>query len=76
MIPKLVNSLKIRPITLPNIQRTKLPPMCMYTTKDVIANGFHFVYYGTRAIEKVGLIVMKAIGVVFNGRITPYCLEL
>ena len=74
MIPKLFTPLKIRSITIPN--RVMLPPMCMYSAKDGIANDFHLTHYTTRAMGKVGLIIMEATGVVPNGRITPYCLGL
>ena len=74
MIPKLLTPLKIRGVTLPN--RVMLPPMCMYSATNGIANDFHLTHYGTRAIGKVGLIIVEATGVVPNGRITPYCLGL
>lgn len=51
--------------------RVVMPPMCMYSAKeDGIANDFHIIHYGTRAIGGVGLIIQEATAVLPEGRIT------
>ena len=65
----LFNSFKIKNLELKN--RAVMPPMCMYSADtDGMANDFHFVHYGTRAIGGIGLIIQEATGIVPDGRIT------
>lgn len=66
---KLFSPIQLRGITIPN--RIVMSPMCQYTAnEDGIANDWHFVHYGSRAIGKVGLIIVEATGVEPRGRIT------
>ena len=53
-----------------------MPPMCMYSAHDGLANDFHLVHYGARAMGGVGLIIAEATGVLPNGRISDHCLGL
>lgn len=56
--------------------RVVMPPMCMYSAHDGVANDFHIVHYGTRAMGGAGLIIMEATGILPNGRISDRCLGL
>lgn len=72
---KLFSQFKIKNITIPN--RVVLPPMCQYTAKeDGKITEWHIVHYGTRAIGKVGLIIVEATGVEPRGRITDHDLGI
>ena len=54
-----------------------MAPMCMYQAgEDGIANEFHRLHYGTRAIGGVGLIIFEATGVEPRGRISANDLGL
>jgi len=64
----------IRHLRLRN--RLVMPPMCMYSAHDGVANDFHVVHYGTRAMGGVGLIILEATGILPNGRISDRCLGL
>lgn len=71
----LFSQFKIKNITIPN--RVVLPPMCQYTAKEGgKVTEWHIVHYGTRAIGKVGLIIVEATGVEPRGRITDYDLGI
>ena len=56
--------------------RLVMPPMCMYSAQDGMANDFHEVHYASRAMGGVGLIIIEATGVLPNGRISDRCLGL
>lgn len=73
---KLLSSVKIGKLELKN--RVVMPPMCMYEVKkeDGIANDFHFIHYGARAIGGVGLIIIEATAVEPRGRLTMHDLGL
>ncbi len=45
--------------------------MCEYSCADGIANDWHFVHLGSRAVGGAGLIVTEAAAVVPEGRISP-----
>ncbi|MFN3884544.1 MAG: hypothetical protein ACK4Q4_07295 [Rhodocyclaceae bacterium] len=47
-MPHLFEPLKLRNITLPH--RIGIPPMCQYSVRDELANDWHFVRYGSRAV--------------------------
>ncbi len=65
---------QIKNVTLKN--RWVMAPMCMYAAVDGVANDFHLVHYGSRALGGVGLIIVEATGVTREGLITPGCLGL
>lgn len=51
--------------------RIMMAPMCTYSTDDTgIANAFHFMHYGARAIGGVGGIIVEATAVETRGRIS------
>lgn len=67
---KLLSPVKLANLALAN--RVVMSPMCMYEVKkeDGVAEPFHFVHYGARALSKVGLIIIEATAVEPDGRIT------
>jgi 2,4-dienoyl-CoA reductase-like NADH-dependent reductase (Old Yellow Enzyme family) len=50
--------------------------MCQYSATDGLANDWHYVHLGSRAVGGAGLVVVEATGVSPEGRITPGCLGL
>ena len=70
----LFSPLKIRETTFKN--RIFVSPMCQYSATDGIANDWHLVNYGSRAVGGASLIIVEATGVCPEGRITPFCLGL
>ena len=70
----LFDPFSVGPMRLRN--RVVMPPMCMYSAHEGLANDFHIVHYGTRAMGGAGLIILEATGVLPNGRISDRCLGL
>lgn len=51
--------------------RMVMAPMCMYSSDESgKVKNFHRVHYGSKALGKVGLILMEATAVIPNGRIS------
>lgn len=65
---KLFNQIKIKGLTSKN--RIIFSPMAMYSSKNGLANDFHMVHYGSRAIGGAGIIIIEATAVERIGRIT------
>ena len=65
----LYSPFKIKGLTLPN--RIVVSPMCQYSSVDGMANDWHLVHLGARAVGGAGLIVTEAAAVCPEGRITP-----
>jgi NADPH2 dehydrogenase len=68
-----------KPFELKSLQlknRIVMPPMCMYSAQNGIANAFHETHYTTRAMGGAGLIIVEATGVLPQGRISDHCLGL
>src|ERR1700744_4670041 len=65
----LFSPLTLRSITLPN--RIAVSPMCQYSSIDGLANDWHLVHLGSRAIGGAGLVFTEATAVSPEGRITP-----
>jgi 2,4-dienoyl-CoA reductase-like NADH-dependent reductase (Old Yellow Enzyme family) len=59
----------LKSITLRN--RVGVSPMCQYSSEDGVANDWHLVHLGSRAIGGAGLILVEATAVSPEGRITP-----
>ncbi|MBI2519651.1 MAG: NADH:flavin oxidoreductase/NADH oxidase [Bdellovibrio sp.] len=74
MRTKLFSPLTIRDLTIKN--RIMMAPMCQYSAVNGLANHWHLVHLGQRAIGGVGLIIVEATGIVPEGRITNNCLAL
>ncbi|WP_194727223.1 NADH:flavin oxidoreductase/NADH oxidase [Noviherbaspirillum malthae] len=65
----LLSPLDVRGITLRN--RIAMAPMCQYSAEDGIANDWHLVHLGSRAVGGTALVIVEATGVTPDGRITP-----
>ena len=65
----LYSPFKIKGLTLPN--RIVVSPMCQYSSIDGMANNWHLVHLGSRAIGGAGLIMTEAAAVLPEGRISP-----
>lgn len=70
----LFSTLQLRELVLAN--RIGVPAMCQYSAQDGMANDWHFVHYGSRAIGGPGMITVEATAVAPNGRISPADLGL
>jgi len=65
----LLSPLALRSLTLRN--RIAMAPMCQYSAEDGMANDWHLVHLGSRAVGGTGLVIVEATGVTPDGRITP-----
>jgi len=66
---QLFSPLTLRQLTLPN--RIAVSPMCQYSAEEGMANDWHLVHLGSRAVGGAGLVIMEATAVSANGRISP-----
>ena len=73
-VPHLFSPLAVRSVTLRN--RIGVSPMCQYSAEDGLANDWHYVHLGSRAVGGAGLVMVEATAVSPEGRITPGCLGL
>jgi 2,4-dienoyl-CoA reductase-like NADH-dependent reductase (Old Yellow Enzyme family) len=72
-------SLLLEPYTLRKLtflNRIAVSPMCQYSCVDGLANDWHLVHLGSRAVGGPGLIFTEAAAVTRDGRITPEDLGL
>ena len=51
--------------------RCWVSPMCQYSSKEGLANDWHLVHLGTRAVGGAGLVMTEAAAVSLEGRISP-----
>jgi len=72
--PHLFSPLAVRSVTLRN--RIGVSPMCQYSAVDGMANDWHYVHLGSRAVGGAGLVMVEATAVAPEGRITPGCMGL
>jgi len=72
--PGLFAPLTLRGLTLRN--RVAVSPMCQYSSNDGLANDWHLVHLGARAVGGAGLVLLEATAVVPEGRISPRDLGL
>jgi 2,4-dienoyl-CoA reductase-like NADH-dependent reductase (Old Yellow Enzyme family) len=70
----LFEPLILRGVTLPN--RIAVSPMCEYSCVDGLANEWHVVHLGSRAVGGSGLVLTEAAAVSPVGRISPEDLGL
>jgi 2,4-dienoyl-CoA reductase-like NADH-dependent reductase (Old Yellow Enzyme family) len=68
-MPHLFDELHLRDVVLPN--RISVSPMCEYSCADGMANDWHLVHLGSRAVGGAGLVFTEAAAVVPEGRISP-----
>jgi 2,4-dienoyl-CoA reductase-like NADH-dependent reductase (Old Yellow Enzyme family) len=65
----LLSPLTIRGLTVRN--RIVMSPMCQYSSEEGLANDWHLVHLGSRAVGGAGLIFVEATAVTRDGRISP-----
>ena len=65
----LFEPLALRGVTLKN--RIVVSPMCQYSAEDGLANDWHLVHLGSRAVGGAGLIIQEATAISPEGRISP-----
>jgi 2,4-dienoyl-CoA reductase-like NADH-dependent reductase (Old Yellow Enzyme family) len=73
-MPHLFEPLTLRSVTLRN--RIAVAPMCQYSAREGLANEWHLVHLGARAVGGAGLVLTEATGVEARGRISPADLGL
>jgi 2,4-dienoyl-CoA reductase-like NADH-dependent reductase (Old Yellow Enzyme family) len=59
----------LREVTFQN--RIVVSPMCEYSSEDGLANDWHVVHLGSRAVGGAGLVLTEASAVLPEGRISP-----
>ncbi|HAA02763.1 MAG TPA: oxidoreductase, partial [Syntrophobacteraceae bacterium] len=64
----LLSPLTLRGVTLRN--RIVVSPMCQYCAEDGMADDWHLVHLGSRAVGGAGLVFVEATGVIPEGRIS------
>ena len=70
-MPGLFDELTVKSVTLRN--RIGVSPMCQYSSTDGMADDWHLVHLGARAVGGAGLIIAEATAVEPRGRISPGC---
>ncbi|GEJ56827.1 NADH:flavin oxidoreductase/NADH oxidase [Anaeromyxobacter diazotrophicus] len=65
----LFDPLALRDVTLRN--RIAVSPMCQYSAQEGVANDWHLVHLGSRAVGGAGLVIFEATAVEARGRISP-----
>jgi 2,4-dienoyl-CoA reductase-like NADH-dependent reductase (Old Yellow Enzyme family) len=65
----LFEPLTLRSVTFRN--RVVVSPMCQYSAEDGIANDWHVVHLGSRAVGGAGAVIAEATSVTPEGRISP-----
>src|SRR5215471_3986976 len=70
----LFDPLTIRGVTFAN--RIVVSPMCQYSCENGMANDWHLVHLGSRAVGGAALVIAEATAVTANGRISPQDLGL
>lgn len=70
----LFTPLEIRGVRLRN--RIVVSPMCQYSCEDGLANDWHLVHLGSRAVGGAGAVIAEATAVTPEGRISPEDLGL
>jgi 2,4-dienoyl-CoA reductase-like NADH-dependent reductase (Old Yellow Enzyme family) len=68
-MPYLFEPLKLRDITFRN--RIGISPMCQYSSTNGLANEWHLVHLGSRAVGGAGIVFTEAAAVEARGRISP-----
>jgi 2,4-dienoyl-CoA reductase-like NADH-dependent reductase (Old Yellow Enzyme family) len=68
-VSKLFEPVTFRGVTLRN--RIVVSPMCEYSAVDGLANDWHLVHLGSRAVGGAGLLLTEANAVTADGRISP-----
>src|ERR1700722_5996847 len=69
----------LSPLSVGGLQlrnRIVMSPMCQYSAEEGMANDWHLVHLGSRAVGGVALVMVEAAAVVREGRITPGCMGI
>jgi anthraniloyl-CoA monooxygenase len=74
VVPAMFQPVQVGPLELQN--RIILSPMDMYSAVDGVANDFHLVHLGAKALGGAGLVMTEMVCVSPDGRITPGCTGL
>lgn len=69
MAAMLFDEIQFRETTVPN--RIVVSPMCQYSAPDGMANEWHSVHLGSRAVGGTGIVMTEATAVSPEGRISP-----
>jgi 2,4-dienoyl-CoA reductase-like NADH-dependent reductase (Old Yellow Enzyme family) len=72
--PHLFAPLRVRGVELRS--RVVVSPMCQYSSTDGLANDWHLVHLGSRAVGGAALVISEAAAVVPEGRISPWDLGI
>jgi 2,4-dienoyl-CoA reductase-like NADH-dependent reductase (Old Yellow Enzyme family) len=67
------------PFTLRGVRlrnRVAVSPMCQYSAVEGVANDWHLVHLGSRAVGGAGMVMVEATAVEARGRISPACVGL
>ena len=70
MNSQLFSPLALRGLTLRN--RIAVSPMCQYSCEDGLAEDWHLVHLGSRAVGGAALVMVEATAVSPEGRISPW----
>ncbi len=68
-MPTLFDPITLRDVTLRN--RIGVSPMCQYSSRDGLAEDWHLVHLGSRAVGGAALVMVEATAVEARGRISP-----
>ena len=68
-MPHLFEPLTLRAVTLRS--RIAVSPMCQYSCDDGLANDWHFVHLGSRAVGGAAIVFCEATAVLPEARISP-----
>jgi 2,4-dienoyl-CoA reductase-like NADH-dependent reductase (Old Yellow Enzyme family) len=68
-MPHLLDPIDFRGLTLPH--RIVVSPMCQYSSINGLANDWHLVHLGSRAVGGAALVFTEAAAVTADGRISP-----
>lgn len=68
-VPHLLRPLTLRGVTFRN--RIAVSPMCQYSCEEGLANDWHLVHLGSRAVGGAALVMVEATAVTRDGRISP-----
>src|SRR5215475_12992764 len=73
-MPHLFDPLQIRGLKFPH--RIFVSPMCQYSCQDGLAQEWHLVHLGSRAVGRAAAVFAEATAVTPDGRISPVDLGL
>src|SRR5947209_9421790 len=69
LMAHLFEPLRLRDVEFRN--RIMVSPMCQYSSVNGMANDWHFVHLGSRAVGGASLVMVEATAVTSEGRISP-----